>query len=127
MPIGFAMLKLPDPDNTTGNFALSLIGLLFGGLLLYYAVQYFRYKNTVFTDVQKVKLEHTSSNAFINVIGYEIETERNGERSTVTTKPVFFPSSPYLKLSADNFTGYEYEVGYSEAADEWIVLLKEET
>lgn len=103
--------------------ALIFVSLLFGAILVYDLVQYLRYKNMRFTDIQEVKLEHVSGNCGRRSTGFDIEVEQNGEKRSVTTKRAFLTSSLLGGPTLDKFAGYSYSVGYNEAGDEWVVLL----
>ena len=121
--VALAILIPLEADASYAAFPFAFLIILFGSLAAYFAVQYFRWKNAEFTHVQEVKLERVCTYPFFRFIGFEIEVEKDGMPVLVTTKPVFTVRTPIDVLTVDEFSGTVREVGYCEAADQWVVLL----
>ncbi|MBO4562023.1 MAG: hypothetical protein J5772_00255 [Clostridia bacterium] len=122
--IGLAFLGPLSGSEGEGMPPALLIAIVFFGvLLLYHIVQYVRFRNARFTNVQEVKLEHTSCSSFWRYVAFDIEVVKDGETCSVTTKRVFWPNALFGSLSLDRFAGYTYKVGYCEESDDWVVLL----
>lgn len=120
--LGFALLSIKGEYESVGP-VLIFVALFYGALTAYNLIQYLRFKNMLFTDVQEVKLERVTVGGFTRFVGFEIEVTRGGVREQAAVKPVFHTSSLFGGLTLDKFAGREYKVGFNEKSGEWVVLL----
>ena len=121
--LGLALLSIGGEEDRGIGPALVFTACLYGAILVYELIQYLRFRNMLFTDVQEVKLERVSPGGFSRTVGFETEVTRDGGKLTVTTRRVFRVSPFFGRLSLDRFAGQDCKVGFNEKSGEWVVLL----
>ena len=120
--LGLALLSIGGEENRGIGPALVFTACLYGAILVYELIQYLRFRNMLFTDVQEVKLERVTAGGFTRFVGFEIEVTRGGVKEQAAVKPVFHTSSLFGGLTLDKFAGRKYKVGFNEKSGEWVVL-----